>query len=67
MLIGGKYVTGGFTCVGDTIVIIIKIIHVWDAIIVIIQVNGVVNTIGIRVTGLEQTTLGIFSPLMRLT
>ena len=52
------------TCVRDTIVIIIKIIHVGDAIIVIVQVNGVVNTVGIRVTGLEQATLGIFSPLM---
>ena len=51
------------TCVRDTIVIIIKIIHVGDAIIVIVQVDGVVNTVGIRVTGLEQTTLGIISPL----
>ena len=55
------------TCVRDTIVIIIQIIHVGDAIIVIVQVDGVVNTVGIRVTGLEQATLGIFSPLMRLT
>ena len=47
------------TCVGDSIVIIIKIIHIGDAIIVIVQVNGVVNTVGIGVTGLEQETLDI--------
>ena len=54
------------TCVGNAIVIIIKIIHIGDAIIVIVQVNGVVNTVGIGVTGLEQETLGICSPQMRL-
>ena len=54
------------TCVGDSIVIIIKIIHIGDAIIVIVQVNGVVNTVGIGVTGLEQETLGICSPQIRL-
>ena len=54
------------TCVGNTIVIIIKIIHIGDAIIVIVQVNGVVNTVSIGVTGLEQETLDICSPQMRL-